>query len=237
MEIICLRHGESIGNIACHKSYVENDHSYFTSEFKKIPSCDWPLTESGIIHSKKVGQYIKNNFQPIDNYFSSDFPRAKETAILLGLSDHWNYTDLLRERNRGLMDGLSKEQWDKLSKKEGVSFAEDSIDWKPPQGESAREMILRLKKFFDQIKNKNVNRILLVTHGELIQCLRFMIRNLSSDKYSQWIKTRGDVKNCQIYQFKFKQSNSVEEVSYIKVGEVYKKDNDGHIFDAKKLIL
>lgn len=230
MEIICLRHGESIGNIACHKSYVENDHSHFTSEFQKIPSCEWPLTEAGITHSKNAGKYIKENFSPIDNYYSSDFPRARETAILTDLSDNWNFTELLRERGRGLTDCLSKEQWEELSKKENIPFNEDSIDWRPPQGESAREMIERLNNFLYQIKNKNPQRILLVTHGELIQVLRFIIRKLPLEKYPEWIDIRGDVKNCQIYQFIFDSDNGVQEISYLQEGEGgYISKNNGYV--------
>jgi len=214
MEIICLRHGESIGNVACHKSYVEDDHSHFTPEFQEVPSCAWPLTELGITHSKSAGKYIKENFLPIDMYFSSDFPRAKETAILSDLSKNWNFTELLRERNYGLADGLSKEQWEKMSQEEHISFKEDSIDWKFPHGESAREMIARLNLFLDLAKNKNVHRILIVTHGELIQCLRFMIKNLLFEKYAEWIETRGDVKNCQIFHFIF-DKDEVMESSYL----------------------
>lgn len=227
MEIICLRHGESIGNIACHKSYVENDHSYFTPEFQKIPSCDWPLTEAGIRHSKIAGEYIKNNFPSIDGFFSSDFPRARETAILLDISNDWNYTEFLRERNRGLMDGLSKEQWDELSKKENVSLNENSIDWKPPQGESAKEMIVRLNGFIKNIITTKKSRLLFVTHGELIQCLRFIVRNLPDDEYPKWIEERGDVKNCQIFQFRFNEGKKVQETSYILEENGYKSLDNG----------
>ena len=107
-----------------------------------------------------------------------------------------------------------------MSKKNGISFDEDSIDWKPPHGESARDMIFRLKEFINQIKNKNVDKILIVTHGELIQCLRFIIRNLPNEKYSEWINMRGDVKNCQIFQFKFG-DNHTQESSHILVGDHY----------------
>jgi len=233
MEIICLRHAESIGNVFFHKSYVENDHSHFTPDFKKIPSREWPLTEEGISHSKKAGEFIKENFFPIDNFLSSDFPRAKETAILTGLSDHWSYTSFLRERSRGLADGLSKEEWKDLSCKENVPFNEDSIDWRPPQGESAREMISRLSNLLQQMSKEGVKRSLLVTHGELIQCLRFMIRNMPFEKYPEWIDIRGDVKNCQVFQFVMN-SNGTQEISHLLKSGAYVSEDCSYFSNPKK---
>lgn len=213
MEIICVRHGESVGNVAFHKSYIENDHSHFTSEFQKIPSGDWVLTPEGESNSIKLGDYIRKNFGNIEYFFSSNVLRARQTAELLGLSKDWNYTPLLRERERGLTDNLSKNQWDDLSKKMHISFEEDSIDWRPPEGESAREMISRLNEFIKEISG--YKRVLIVTHGELIQCLRFLIRNLPDEDYLEWIKNRGDVKNCQIYKFESNLDGGFIENTYI----------------------
>ena len=142
--------------------------------------------------------------------------RSATISISLGLNK-----GMFGVNNNQFNDCLDEGKMADIVKKEGISFNEDSIDWKPPRGESAKEMMSRLRKFIGQVKDKNMSKILIVTHGELIQCLRFIMRNLPNDRYSEWINMRGDVGNCQIYQFRFNQDGVVQETSYILDGGDY----------------
>ena len=198
IKIICIRHGEATGNVAFYQSFEKNNHILFTKKFCKIHSSKWKLTSNGINQSKEVGKKIKKI--KINTFYTSDYVRTKQTAKLLGVSKIIHCSKLLRERNRGITECLSKPKYLSIMKLYKTSLIENSINWKPPKGESARDILIRIKLFFKKIKKKENTTVLIVTHEDFIQCLRFALRNkkISDNNYKKWLKHRGKIKFGQI---------------------------------------
>lgn len=115
--LILVRHGQSEGNVARHRSLVHGDHSYYTPEFTNRHSSTWLLTNKGREQAKAAGEWIKKNLSDvrIDRHYTSEYLRAMETAALLELPGAiWFAETFLRERDFGVLDLLSEEDRQRL---------------------------------------------------------------------------------------------------------------------------
>ena len=110
----------------------------------------------------------------ICHIFSSDLPRAAETAEIIAAKLNLNITFLkeFREANNGDLAGMLKEK----AKAEYPGLYWNALDWEQPypNGESPRQFYERIKTawmtFKETAENLNGN-ILLVTHGGVIDVI------------------------------------------------------------------
>jgi broad specificity phosphatase PhoE len=110
----------------------------------------------------------------------------------------------------------------------GISTGEDSYGWKVLNGESAKEMEVRLKDFLKKIfeQHKDDDYTFLFTHGDIIQVLRVLLHGISEDKYIDF-KTakRNYVRNCQIFIFELDPDTMelISEKTYFYENGVWKE--------------
>ena len=157
MELILVRHGESIANT-------------------KQLYCGWletELTDKGINQGKKVGKYLK--CQKIDKIFSSSSKRALDTAININRELYFPVKEIeieedLRELYFGLFEGKTYKEICNEYKEEADKWFNDYINYSTPQGESLKDLALRSKAFLNKIK-KEEGRILCITHGGTIKVI------------------------------------------------------------------
>ena len=111
LDLVLVRHGESEGNIAVDAS-KGGDNSIFTPEFRNRHSREFRLTDKGIAQAKAAGEWLRTNVPfPFTYFCVSDYIRAKETAALLALPDaRWKDEFYLRERDRGLIDNIPRDE-------------------------------------------------------------------------------------------------------------------------------
>ena len=167
-KLILVRHGQSQWNL-------ENRFTGWK---------DVPLTTQGIKEAITAGKLIRKNNIRIDLIFSSVLQRATETAKLAVLEidqQHlWNEKNelimtknkSLNERDYGELVGLNKKETAERYGKEQVHEWRRSYDVSPPGGESLKDVVSRVRPFFDgiiepQIKNKK--NILIVAHGNSLR--------------------------------------------------------------------
>ena len=180
--LILLRHGQSQWN--------------FENRFTGWK--DVPLTDKGIKEAKMAGQQMLKNEIDIDLIFSSILERANKTAELaiseMNLSNLWNENGLivsksknLNERDYGDLVGLNKEETSLKYGKEQVHIWRRSYDVPPPGGESLKNVLERVKPYFNKYILPKVNlgkNILVVAHGNSLRAAMIQIGLYKSEEIS-----------------------------------------------------
>lgn len=130
------------------------------------------LNEQGWAQARALASTLKG--REIGAIYSSDLPRAFETATVIGsavgLVPH---TDMrLREFNLGVFQGLTREQIEERFPEEWQNFRTDYWNYVVHQGESRRALQLRVQQAFEAISAQSAAKeVVLVSHGGSIRML------------------------------------------------------------------
>ena len=168
--LILLRHGQSQWNL-------ENRFTGWK---------DVPLSDKGIQAAMEAGNLMSKHNITIELIFCSVLQRAIETARLaiteMNIKNLWNEKNeliliknqALNERDYGNLVGLNKQETANKFGKEQVHIWRRSYDISPPGGESLKNVVERVKPYFDNkimpeiIKQKNV---LISAHGNSLRAM------------------------------------------------------------------
>ena len=134
-----------------------------------------PLTEVGVLQVHKLAEHLRALNVGIDAIYSSDLPRAMQTAEILSASLRLpiNRRSEFRETNNGLLAGMDNS----IAAQRFPGLYWSALEWEEryPGGESPRMFFERISaawSFFKQeLKAKNHTAIL-VTHGGVINAIR-----------------------------------------------------------------
>lgn len=177
--LVLLRHGQSQWNLENRFTGMHNVQ----------------LTDQGIAEAKAAGDLIKDI--KFDIIFSSDLDRARNTAQLALTSagatnfqkedGSWNFdfSELLRERDYGDLTGLNKAETAEKFGDEQVRIWRRSYDVPPPGGESLKDVVIRVRPYFDaEIKpaiaaGKNV---LIAAHGNSLRAILVALGQYSEEE-------------------------------------------------------
>lgn len=156
---------------------------------------DIPLNEMGVAQAKSLAPLLEP-FK-INRWISSDLSRAFETAQLLSLALPLEKTPELREIKLGEAEGKTLEQVDEiygaLLRKNWSSFDPQYEDLRFPQGESRKEVLLRVQACLHHFLDLYPSEVLaFVAHGYLIRSLVF---------HSSPIQRDFLVPNCSVVPF------------------------------------
>ena len=135
---------------------------------------DASLSSNGIEQVKRVsGQIAQGNYN-IKHIFSSDLPRAKETADIISkqMGIGVSFLKEFREINNGDLAGISKERF----QVEYPGFYYRSLAWNQPypNGESPEQFYNRINSAWKRFKKDAASfedNVLLVTHGGVIDII------------------------------------------------------------------
>lgn len=177
--LVLLRHGQSQWNLENRFTGMHNVQ----------------LTDQGITEAKAAGDLIKDI--KFDIIFSSDLDRARNTAQLALTSagatnfqkedGSWDFSfsELLRERDYGDLTGLNKAETAEKFGDEQVRIWRRSYDVPPPGGESLKDVVIRVRPYFDaEIKpavtaGKNV---LIAAHGNSLRAILVALGQYSEEE-------------------------------------------------------
>ena len=195
-EIILVRHGETQWNI----------------EKRWQGHADSPLTEKGVYQAKAIANRLSAiSFSAL---YSSDLGRAMQTAgIISEVTGHDIIADKrLRERNVGVLQGMTLEEMMDQYPKEFEQYRNQRAEYIIPEGESANQRATINIEFLTSLAQKHVGECaVIVTHGGVLNNLfkyvlkippegnrRYKIYNaaINSFRYSDkgWIlRTWGDI--------------------------------------------
>lgn len=146
---------------------------------------DWDLTELGVQQASKIGENLAQRFGGHEFVmYSSDLLRAKHTAEIV--AQYLGTTPIirpeLRERNLGKCVGKSV-QW----LRENIEVQEKTIDDRLfSDAESRRDEWNRLQPLFDEIMASKDERIIVVSHGDLLSVFNALFLGLGVESLNQF---------------------------------------------------
>lgn len=179
MEIIFLRHGETVWN----RSGKWQGHT------------DVPLSDAGRNQAKVASEKLKG--EKIDAIFSSDLTRAYETARIV--AENLETDDIiidmnLRERNLGEIEGKTTLQISQIVGM-NIEIADIVGNDLPVKGLEPIEMQFnRARKFLNFINNR-YEKILVVSHGVMIG---IMLNIITGEDF----RSR-KIENCEIIRAQY----------------------------------
>lgn len=130
------------------------------------------------VHGREQAQYLAKALRtrPITQIYSSDLPRALETAQIVGQS--LNLVPIpderLREMHLGLFQGLTRDEILARHATEFHASQEDYLDYVIPNGESRRALMVRALEMFREVvttQQTQHEEIALVSHGVTLKML------------------------------------------------------------------
>lgn len=205
VNLLVVRHGESIGNEAKRKS--EKGDNSLIERLKGTHTAHWPLTRKGTSQAKLAGDFINDkiiNDQGIffDRMYVSCYARAMQTASGLDIvRASWILDVRITERNWGDLDCLTdEERYEKFA--ENIKMRKvEPLFWKPVGGESFLDLIIRIRDFIDSLFRSNAENVIVVCHGEVMKAIRIILCQLTPTEYAKMEFSKDPLErihNCQI---------------------------------------
>lgn len=147
------------------------------------------LTDRGRRQAESTATYIAQQFD-VDEIVSSDLQRTRETAERLAEESNVPVTtdSRWRERDYGLFQGLTDEQYDELRPTYDTSFA-------PESGESWEDVAARVREGWSAVVESSATTPLVVSHFGPISILLGTIREQSLEA-----GLANDVAQCSIHE-------------------------------------
>lgn len=167
-EFIIMRHGQSTADVEKPKRFEG--------------SVDNPLTKKGKEQARLAGLWIAEHCPP-QRIISSPLIRAEETARVIAekIDVDIEIDERLQERKNGILGGLTEAEADA---KDLLPLSKYKPDETAPKGESLIELRARAETFWSKMLNQSKagQRILIVSHGQMIAMLFRCLLNLPTDE-------------------------------------------------------
>lgn len=161
-QVILIRHGETEWNL----SGRWQGHA------------DSSLSSRGIKQAEALGKRLRK--EKIDYFYSSDLGRALHTSRLIGGPSGWEAESMesLRERDLGVLEGLTSDEMLSKYPKEYGLFRNDGPNYQVPGGESFQQFYDRCSGAIEQLVIRNPGqKIGIVTHGGFLGAIfRYVLR-------------------------------------------------------------
>ncbi len=165
MKFILVRHGETMANIGKIYSGWSN----------------YELSEKGKLQIKILAEELR--IYNADTIYASSLGRTMETAKEIGkiIGKEVVSEDNLREMNFGIFDGKTAKEIEECYPDEWRTWINEYESYRIPEGESLQDMLDRVRKFIDSIKDKEGIAII-VSHCGVIQATITYLLNLELKK-------------------------------------------------------
>ena len=191
-------------NRRCKITFICHGATIYSEEgrFSDIPNYP-PLSELGIEETENVLKYLKARGVKNDAVYSSPAIRTIQTASMVAKLFKCDYEviDDLTSRKFGVWNGMTYSQiMDKYP--DGLRNVIDKPD-EPPQsgGESSVDFIERIKNVINRLVDDNIgNRIIIVTHPEVIQAAICSALGINADKLPKIYIRTGSVTQISYFE-------------------------------------
>lgn len=178
-----VRHGETEWNVAMRLQGKKDSN----------------LTPLGRLQAQHASDALRH--RKFDVLISSDQGRAVETAKIINVYHQleFNLSEKLRERNFGIMEGLTREEVGEKYPEVHEGYMKRKSNYQVPEGESLVQFYSRvsneLNRIADLWKEKN---ILIISHGGVLDCTMRMVFGISLD-----VRRNFSIYNASINTFTF----------------------------------
>ena len=199
-ELVAIRHGETVWN----------------TEGRQQGQLNSDLSDLGRAQARAIADKLTG--EPFDGLYSSDLGRALETAQIIAGRLKLDVASVpqLRERDLGILQGVSLRQFEQEHPQEYARFRSGDPEYVIPSGESARQRHERCVACATELAARHAGqRILIVTHGGILDSFfrhalelpltvprRFSLFNASINSFTvangQWrLKNWGHVEHLE----------------------------------------
>lgn len=199
-ELILVRHGESVGNVARE----EAESTGALSIPMPMRDADVPLSEIGVQQARAVGRWLAEDpGRWPDAVWTSPYLRARHTArtALAELADPpaLRQDERIRDRELGVLDLLTKRGvGDRFPAEAQRRSWLGKFYYRPPGGESWADLVLRIRSFLaDLERGPGQGRHLIVSHDAVILLFRYVCEQLDEDRVFE-IARSGSVTNASV---------------------------------------
>jgi broad specificity phosphatase PhoE len=240
-ELVLVRHGESIGNLADNEAR-ERGADRLDIELR---DADVPLSETGQQQADAVGHLIgdlDDDRRP-ELVVCSPYRRAAETAAraLATWQGHSEpvIDERLRERDLGAFDrltwrGIEAEYSQEAERRNHVG----KFYYQPPSGESWCDVTLRVRSFLQDLRDGyEGRRVWVFTHQAVIMGFRYVLENLTEQELLE-IDEHEWLPNCSMTTYspgdggmdlvKFADTEAVDRSTAAVTAEPSKAERAGH---------
>ncbi|MEV4276713.1 histidine phosphatase family protein [Actinoplanes xinjiangensis] len=203
-ELILVRHGQSLANVAFPAADAEGLMEAVVSG----RDAEVPLTEAGEEQAAALGRWLAA--LPEDRrpqvVITSPYLRARETWRIAaeGLDLPAPSTDdRLVDRLMGELELLTRAAVAARFPGEAARRAQaGEFEYAPPGGESFADIAVRLKSFLDDLHADHPGeRVIVVAHDAVVLMMRAVVEQLSWDEVIAVEKESGNVRNASITRF------------------------------------
>ena len=196
-----VRHGESAAMLASRAASTTGQHRITLN----ARDMDTGLSVAGAAQAHALGRWFAaqpENDRP-EIILTSPYQRAHDTATALALDMPVISDERLRERELGILDGLT---WEGVKALHPDQAAQRDLLGKfyhrPPGGENWCDVIQRLRGVIDRIALHHAGqRVLIVAHECVIFCLRYILEELDEAGILA-IDAAGDIANCALTEYR-----------------------------------
>lgn len=209
IDLVFVRHGQSEGNAAKQLSKA-GKHDAIGDVFRERHTRSFRLTDLGRTQAQAAGAWIRQEFFKdgigFDRYYTSEYARAMETAVLLDLPHAEWFRDFnLTERNWGRLDAIPEHERHAQYGKELALRNVEPFFWTPPSGESFAELCRRLRDVLQTLHRECTDkRVLIVCHGEVMWAFRILLERMEQRRFKELHLSERDedrIYNCQILHY------------------------------------
>ena len=218
-----IRHGESAANLSSQEAEASGNLTVTLL----TRDMDTPLSVLGEAQATALGSWFASQAERPDIILSSPYHRTRQT--LAAITAHWpadagpiiHFDERLRERERGIFDGLTKAGVkthlpDEFDKRQFLG----KFYHRAPGGESWCDVVQRLRSVVEYMRHHHGGkRVMIVAHEVVIYCLRYIIEAMDEAQILA-IDAEHDLANCSVTQYVSQHVSQGETMQLVKWAEV-----------------
>lgn len=191
-------------NRRCKITFISHGATIYSEEGRFSDNPNYPpLSDLGIEETENLVKYLKARAIKNDMIYSSPAVRTQQSAEMISklFKQEFEIVDDLTSRKCGSWNGLTYSQI--LAKyPDGISEILSNLESNnQDSGENTVEFIARIKKVIDELVEKNDgNRIIIVTHPDVIQAAICAALDISADKMLKIYIRTGSVTQISYFE-------------------------------------
>jgi len=191
-------------NRRCKITFISHGATIYSEEGRFSDNPNYPpLSDLGVEETENVVKYLKARAIKNDVIYSSPAVRTQQSAEMISklFKQDFETVEDLTSRKCGNWNGLTYSQI--LAKyPDGISEILSNLESNnEDSGENTVEFIARIKKVIDELVEKNDgNRIIIVTHPDVIQAAICAALDISADKMLKIYIRTGSVTQISYFE-------------------------------------
>lgn len=191
-------------NRRCKITFISHGATIYSEEGRFSDAENYPpISELGVEEMDLMTKYLKARGVKNDVIYTSPSLRTVQSAMMIAKLFHKEYViiDELKTRECGKWNGLTFSQIMKQYPNGFETILTEPNKRTVADAESSVEFILRVKKVIDEIVAQNIgNRVIVVTHPEVIQAAICAALDLPADKLPRIFIRTGSATQISYYE-------------------------------------